>query len=233
MKTCFVVCPIGQDNSTERKRSDTVLKHIINPVCESQGFKVVRVDNINAVDRIDNTILEYLEQSELVIADLTDHNPNVFYELGYRQALDKPTIPIMKEGTDLPFDISNVRTISYVTDDLDKVDEVKNRISDTITALNIQENKDSQDITSTTKTDVNLMPYLLNIEDSIKALHELINSKNDELIEKIFNLSVKQAQQSAIDPETQLMNTVITSLMQDPTKFDAVMKMVDKAKNSK
>lgn len=232
MKTCFVVCPIGQDNSTERKRSDTVLKHIINPVCEPLGFEVIRVDNINDVDRIDNTILEYLEQSELVIADLTDHNPNVFYELGYRQALNKPTIPIMKEGTTIPFDISSVRTISYVTDDLDKVEEVKNRISKTITALNIQENKDSQDITSTNKTNVNLMPYLLNIEDSIKDLHELVSSKNDELIEKMFNLSVKQARENS-SPESQALNTFLTTIMQEPDKFDEFLNIVDKVKNTK
>ena len=84
-KKCFVVCPIGADESDVRKNSDSLLKHIIKPICESCEFEVVRVDQINKSDSITNTILESLETNELVIVDVTGHNPNVFYEMGYRQ----------------------------------------------------------------------------------------------------------------------------------------------------
>ena len=58
MKICFVVCPIGSEGSETRKRSDELLNYIIKPVCEKCGFEAVRVDNINASDSINNTILE-------------------------------------------------------------------------------------------------------------------------------------------------------------------------------
>lgn len=61
MKTCFIVCPIGADDSPQRKRSDKVLKHIIEPICECLDFNVVRVDKLNTVDKIDNTIVQHLE----------------------------------------------------------------------------------------------------------------------------------------------------------------------------
>lgn len=227
MKTCFVVCPIGKNESPERKRSDTVLKHIIQPVCESLGFNVIRVDNIHDVDRIDNTILEYLAKSELVIADLTDHNPNAFYELGYRHALGKPMIPIMQEGTSIPFDLSNIRTISYVTDNLDKVEDVKKKISETITALNIQEFTD-EDVIQVQQSEINPIPYLLNIEDSIDELKTLISTKNDEMVEKIFELSFNKLQQNSGGVEGKAMEMFFSTLINDPSKAEGLIEMVER-----
>ena len=86
-KTCFIVCPIGEDNSEIRKHSDTVLNYIITPALSQDEFDIIRVDSLPTVDRIDQTIIEYLQTSDLVIADMTGHNANVFYEFGYRQAL--------------------------------------------------------------------------------------------------------------------------------------------------
>ena len=78
-KTCFVVCPIGDEKSEIRSDSDKVLDFIISPVCTNLEFDVIRVDKINEVDRIDETILKYLKDADLVIVDMTTHNPNVFY----------------------------------------------------------------------------------------------------------------------------------------------------------
>lgn len=92
MKECFIVSPIGNDDSEIRKRANQLLNHIIKPVCAQLEFEVIRVDQINASDSINQTIIEKLSESELVIADITDHNPNVFYEIGYRYRTNKPMI---------------------------------------------------------------------------------------------------------------------------------------------
>ena len=84
MKKCFVVSPIGEEGSEIRRRADQVYKYIISPVCEECGFEAIRVDKINQSDSITQTIIDYLTSSELVIADITGHNPNAFYEMGYR-----------------------------------------------------------------------------------------------------------------------------------------------------
>lgn len=54
-----------------------------------------------------------IEQAEIVIADITPPNPNVFYELGYAHALGKPTILLAQRDSKLPFDISSFRIVFY------------------------------------------------------------------------------------------------------------------------
>ena len=97
MKTCFVVSPIGDVGSEIRINADKLFKYIISPVCKSCGFEPVRVDQINDSDSITQTIIDKLLSSELVIADISGHNPNVFYEMGYRKCTDKPIIHLKKK----------------------------------------------------------------------------------------------------------------------------------------
>lgn len=228
MKSCFVVCPIGHEESLQRKRSDTVLKHIIDPVCKELGFKVVRVDQINSVDKIDNTIIEHLKTSDLVIADMTEHNPNAFYEIGYRHALSKPLIPIKEEETSIPFDLANLRTITYVTNDLDKVDTAKKRLRETILSFDIQEG--DVPILEDAKRDTNVIPYLLNIQDSLGELKTLINERNSEMLEQTIELAMSQIQKntSSSNPEDKLMQMFLTQAMEKPEKIEGFMKLAEK-----
>lgn len=131
VKTCFLVCPIGEENSETRKRSDKLMKYIIQPVCQEKGYVVERADLIHSNDKIYDTIINFLENSELVIADVTDNNPNVFYELGYRTAKSLPVIQIAQKGHALPFDIGNIRAQFYELD-LEKVDKFKEQLSQII-----------------------------------------------------------------------------------------------------
>ena len=55
----------------------------------------------------------YLFSSELVIADISGHNPNVFFEMGYRKCTDKPIIHLKKKREMIPFDVNTVRTFEY------------------------------------------------------------------------------------------------------------------------
>lgn len=56
-------------------------------MCDKMEFEPVRVDMVNQADSITQTILDYLNSAELVIADMSGHNPNVFIEMGYRAAI--------------------------------------------------------------------------------------------------------------------------------------------------
>jgi len=228
MKSCFVVCPIGHEDSPQRKRSDTVLKHIIEPVCKELDFNVIRVDQINTVDKIDSTIIEYLHKSDLVIADMTEHNPNAFYEIGFRHALNKPLIPIKEEETSIPFDLANLRTITYVTNDLDKVELAKNRLRETILSFNIQEG-DVPEVDES-KRDNNAIPYLLNIQDSLGELKTLINERNKEMVEQTIELAIGHIQKNAssTSPEEKLMQMFMAQALDKPEKIEGLMKMAEK-----
>lgn len=126
-KICFIVTAIGESGTPTRERADNVYKYLIVPVCEDLGYKPVRVDHVNAVDNINATIINYLKTAPMVIADMTDHNPNAFYELGFRQALELPLVPIIKVGGNLPFDVMTTRTVFYDTD-VSKIEESKSNL---------------------------------------------------------------------------------------------------------
>jgi hypothetical protein len=121
-KRCFVIAPIGSDGSPERLRSDQVLQHVIRPAAMECGYdaaSIVRADKEAAAGIISTQVVNHLMEDELVIADLTGHNPNVFYELAIRHAVGKPVVQIIEKGERIPFDISHVRTIMLDHHDLD------------------------------------------------------------------------------------------------------------------
>ncbi|WP_286926035.1 MULTISPECIES: hypothetical protein [Lysinibacillus] len=232
MKTCFVVCPIGADNSPQRKRSDTVLKHIIEPVCKELEFEVIRVDQIHGVDKIDTTIINHLETAELVIADMTEHNPNAFYEIGFRHALNKPLIPIKDEDTSIPFDLANVRTITYATNDLEKAENAKNRLRETILSFGIQEEspQDNDDLKYDTQNH-NIVPYLLNIQDSIAELKDVVKLRNNEMLEQTVELAIAQIQKnSSSSPEDKFLQMFMSKALEQPDKIEGFMKVAEKFK---
>lgn len=112
MKKCFIACPISTDDSKVRRNSDFLLQSIIKPALESD-FEIQRSDLISSTNKITDEIIGGLTNSELVIVDLSTHNPNVFYELGYRHALERPTITMINKDENIPFDVSAYRTIYY------------------------------------------------------------------------------------------------------------------------
>lgn len=112
MKKCFIACPIGTDDSKVRRNSDFLLQSIIKPALESD-FEIQRSDLISSTNKITDEIIGGLTNSELVIVDLSTHNPNIFYELGYRHALERPTITMINKDENIPFDVSAYRTIYY------------------------------------------------------------------------------------------------------------------------
>ena len=112
-KICFIVTAIGESGTETRDRADEVFSYLIAQVCEELGYKPVRVDQVDAVDNINETIISYLKTAPMVVADMTGHNPNAFYELGFRQALELPLVPIIQMGNKLPFDVISQRTVFY------------------------------------------------------------------------------------------------------------------------
>jgi hypothetical protein len=116
-KTCFVIAPIGKEDSEQRKYSDMILESFIRRALEDTELDVVRADKIGDPGMISEQIIEYLLHSRLVIADLSFHNPNVFYELAIRHMVGKPTVHIIRKEDQIPFDLKDFRTIGIDTTD--------------------------------------------------------------------------------------------------------------------
>ena len=86
---------------------------VIVPVCEQEGFEVVRADETFGPGIIIADIARQITEATVIVADITPNNPNVYWEVGYAHALQKPTVLIAERETQLPFDVSPFRTLFY------------------------------------------------------------------------------------------------------------------------
>ena len=84
-----------------------VLRSIITPAAKASQF-TVKTANRQGSDLIQSTIINDLIDADLVIADLTEHNPIEMFELGMRMAEDKPVVLIKAQGTGPLFDVDNM-----------------------------------------------------------------------------------------------------------------------------
>lgn len=119
--TAFYITPIGEIGSEQRDHSDLFLGSIVEPALETLKLKVIRADQIDRPGVITKQVIEYLFKSRLVIADLSYHNPNVFYELAIRHMLRKPVVKLMRSIDRIPFDVNQVRTITVDTSSIYKM----------------------------------------------------------------------------------------------------------------
>jgi len=104
----FVIMPfVEKDERYPQGFFDEVLQNLITPAAVEAGFKVETAKKSGS-DVIQSTIVKELLEADLVIADLTAHNPNVLFELGMRMAFDKPVALIRAEGTGPIFDVDNM-----------------------------------------------------------------------------------------------------------------------------
>lgn len=113
---CFLISPIGESGSEIRKRADKLRDALLRPVTDRMGLELIRIDEETHCDVITDRIFQHLDHDELVIADLTGKNPNVFYETGYRQKTGLPMIMIREKGEDIPFDVRAVQILEYSFD---------------------------------------------------------------------------------------------------------------------
>jgi hypothetical protein len=111
----------------------------------------------------------------LVIADLTDHNPNVFYELAIRHATRKPVVQIMHAKDKLPFDVANQRTVFYDHQNL----RTANRAIEDI-ARQIQDAESDPDSVDSPLTEAILIKSLSQSDDPIaRSNAEIMSTLND------------------------------------------------------
>jgi hypothetical protein len=110
----FVAMPFSEKTTAyPNGYFDEVLKHLITPAAVKASF-TARTANKAGSEVIQLTIVNDFDSAELVIVDLTEHNPNVLFELGMRIAFDKPVCLIRAKGTAPIFDIDRkLRVYDY------------------------------------------------------------------------------------------------------------------------
>jgi len=190
-KVCFVICPIGNENTEIRERSNLTFEYIIKPIVEQFGYSLTRADYINESGMITSQIIDQIVDSSLVIADLSDNNPNVFYELAIRHIVQKPYIQMIKSGHEIPFDITGMRTI-YFDVDLELAHKAKKELYNQIKSIENNQFKPDNPITSA-----------INQKKIFEMLTEKGNIESDN-IPKVVLESVSELRSMIIDIKNEI-----------------------------
>ena len=110
-RPCFVAMPYGE------KWFESVQQTIIDAGA-AKDFDCIVSLNMATAGQIIEQIWQQLRRAEAVVADLTNSNPNVYYEVGLAHALGKQIIFVTQDNDKLPFDVSTSRCIRYKENNL-------------------------------------------------------------------------------------------------------------------
>jgi nucleoside 2-deoxyribosyltransferase len=186
-KYCFIVTPLGEEKSETRRRADGVIEAVLRPVLKSLEIEMITPHGISSPGSIPQQVIQNILNCELVIANLTELNPNVMYELAVRHAKGTPVICIAEYGTKLPFDISSERTIFY-NNDMFGVEILKNELKKMIEVALKDKTQDNPIYRADREFKLreaikregdNDFSYLLDKIDSLDNKVSLLTKKND------------------------------------------------------
>lgn len=105
-KKAFVLMPFAEELAD-------VYRYLIVDGMTAAGYDVKRADDVLSQNNILNDIVEGIVSSDLIVADLTGANPNVYYELGIAHALNKNVILLTQNIEEIPFDLRSYRVVTY------------------------------------------------------------------------------------------------------------------------
>ncbi|MBI2860111.1 MAG: hypothetical protein HYX91_01225 [Chloroflexi bacterium] len=126
-KKCFVIMPISSTASCSEDEWAEIFKHMIKPAVTGSGVGFVCERTKPRTGSFIKDILEQLNKADVVIADLTDRNPNVCYELGIRHTLKNRTIIIAQDIAHVPSDLRSYWVVEYKKD-LTGADDFKKKV---------------------------------------------------------------------------------------------------------
>lgn len=104
---CFVLMPFGI------KDLEDLYNEFLMPVLEGCALDCARGDDIFGSNVVMEDVRTAIEKADLVIADLSGQNPNVFYEVGIAHTLGKPVLLLAQSIDDVPFDLRHRRVLPY------------------------------------------------------------------------------------------------------------------------
>lgn len=188
-KKCFVIMPVSRTKSCTEAEWTGVFEHMIKPAVTGSrlGYECERAKPLTGAFIKD--ILEQLNSADVVIADLTDRNPNVCYELGIRHTLKNRTILIAQNILDVPSDLQSYWVITYEKD-LTGVDKFKRRVREILTQMKKDPDKPDSPVADFLQLR-NVVLLASEKKENLKKLSALISeisfniSTIDDLIDRV------------------------------------------------
>ena len=200
---CFVLMPISNQNGYLDNHFNLVYEDIIKPAIENNNMQPMRADETKNTNLIQLDILRKIIETPLAVCDMSAKNPNVFYELGMRQAFDMPTVLLIDNNTTAPFDVSGLRYVTYNKDmkHRDVIQTIK-ELSD-----NIKETYQQKD----NKSEINSLIRLMELASP--ATLNQIDISDKEKIERLQELELFDIKASIHDLNN-IQNQILLTLNQ-------------------
>ena len=129
--TCFIIQPF------DSAKFDRRFTEIYKPAVEKAGLEPYRVDQDQNIDVLIDAIEQGISRAAICLADISTNNPNVWYELGFAFAADRPVIMICSDerSGNYPFDIQHRKIIPYKSDSPSDFEDLKHQIYERAKAL--------------------------------------------------------------------------------------------------
>ena len=183
LKKCFVIMPISDVEGYQKGHFDRVYEFIIKPACRQAGYEAIRADVTAKTNVIIVDILKNVYDCEMAICDLSARNPNVFYELGFRQAFNKKTVLMIDEKTTRPFDISAIRSFQYESSlRIDLVNEAKEKLTKALMETETMEENETNSLLKLLAIEGPAkLPQSLKLSDDSSLILQAIRDLNDDM----------------------------------------------------
>lgn len=253
-EVAFIICPIGEPMSNTRRNSEGLNSAVLKPILHEYYETVQAPLDLLRPGSITSQVIILLNSADLVIANLTELNPNVMYELAVRHAANKPVILLAEEGTKLPFDLLVERTIFY-SNDMAGVEKLKPELRNAILEVVYAAEQDNPiyralnqkliiEITSGDDTNAIILKKIVELENIINNLANYNSNMNTPIFkersigEKIneynllnqvrtLTLSLTKGTEISVQAKDELINTLASSHWD----FISEVETINKAKN--
>lgn len=232
----FIIMPFGEG-------FDEIYALFISVALIEAGYEVLRADDIRSQQNILKDIVASIANSDLIVADLTGANPNVYYEVGLAHAFRKQVILMTQEIDDLPFDLRSYRVISYSTyfSDITRAktqlvglatdartgkipfgSPVTDFLSGSPVKAIIQEEEKTEKVEQTILGEAGLLDYLVDMEDGFTKLSETVSKVAGEM-ESITKTTTAEAERlkalSASGGPARTKRAVVINIAQHYSRF--------------
>jgi hypothetical protein len=191
-RTCFVIMPFSSTVSCTSEEWTEIFEYVFKPAVEGSGRDYMCKRSEATRGNVVAAIMRDLHDSYVVIADLTDRNANVFYELGVRHALGDRTILIAQKREDIPFDLQGYGSHVYSWKTQKGRDELVARIRELLVEIDANPERSDNPVSDFLLRDRNVKDQPASPENSLKAIQEGRNVENRSLIpdekeKEVFN----------------------------------------------
>lgn len=178
----------------------------IKPACQDAGAYCERVDEQIFVENILDRVYNQIAKADIIVAEMTGRNPNVFYEAGYAHALNKRAILLTQDSDDIPFDLKHYPHIIYGG----KIASLKSDLEKRIRWC-IENPKESL-----AAVDVNLEFYINGIRLEYDSTVNIPNPSKDRLQ---FEIGIHNLSNSLVDPQSFSLSLIVPEELRMTSNF--------------